>query len=227
MGGTGQNTAADEGGSQAKEKGSGETSAKGGDQQPAGKPVDDAASRGQGPGSKSQAGNSKPGDKQPGEKGPDAGQQANQQGEPSSGQGPGGVGNPTGGGPSDQNAKVEKQPLKEAAPGEDPNLEYARKATDLALEKLKDQLKKPTGEQKLLDKLGWTRTDAERFVKRWEAMKQAAGKTGTEGDAARRQLDDALRNLGLRPRGTKISGDRARRRSPAQPARRAADSPAG
>src|SRR6185437_16255643 len=102
---------------------------------------------------------------------------------------------------------IERQPPKEAPPGEDPNLDYARKATDLALDKVKDQLKKHDGQQKLLDKLGWTRADAEKFIKRWEAMKQAAGQSGTEGDVARKQLDEALRNLGLRPRGTKIAGD--------------------
>ncbi len=88
-------------------------------------------------------------------------------------------------------------------------MEYARKATDLALQKLKDQLKRPAGDQPLLDKLGWTRADAERFVKRWEAMKQAAGQSGARGEAAEQQLNEALRSLGLRPRGTTIGADRA------------------
>jgi hypothetical protein len=88
--------------------------------------------------------------------------------------------------------------------GDDPNLEYARKATDLALEHLKDQMKQDDSE--LLDRLGWGPEEAEKFHQRWEQMKRDAAQEGPEGEAARRRLDNALKSLGLRPRGTQIRG---------------------
>ena len=78
-------------------------------------------------------------------------------------------------------------------PGEKPNVEYANKATDMVLEYLKDQQSKPDPE--LLEKLGWTEEDLRAFVRRWEAMKQSA----VEDQAARRDLNESLRSLGLRP----------------------------
>lgn len=99
--------------------------------------------------------------------------------------------------------------------GDDPNLEYARKAVDLVIERLKDQLAKDQLDPKLLEQMQWSREDVERFVKRWQAMRDAAAAQGHEGQAAQQQLDDAIRNLGLRPRGTslssgQVSGDTAR-----------------
>jgi hypothetical protein len=58
----------------------------------------------------------------------------------------------------------------------------------------------------LLDKLGWSRQDAERFLKRWEQWKQAAGQQGPEGQAAKKSLDEAIKSLGLRPHGTVLRG---------------------
>ena len=92
--------------------------------------------------------------------------------------------------------------------GDDPNLEFARRATDLALEHLKDQTDQDDSE--LLDRLGWTAEDAKKFIQKWEQMRRAADQKGPEGEAARRQLDRALRSLGLRPRGTQLPGDGTR-----------------
>ena len=80
----------------------------------------------------------------------------------------------------------------EVPPGEQPNLEYARKATDLVLEYLKDQQSDP--DEDLLKKLGWTKENLEDFVRRWADLKR----TAREDPRARQQLDDAHR-LGLRP----------------------------
>lgn len=90
--------------------------------------------------------------------------------------------------------------------GDDPNLDYARQATDLALEYLKDQLAKEEPDQDLLDQLGWTREDMQRFVDRWEALKRAADQPGEEGKQAQVELDEMLRSLGLRPRGAALAG---------------------
>ena len=71
-----------------------------------------------------------------------------------------------------------------AGAGEDPNLEFARKQTDLALEYLRDQMAKD--KSSLLEQLGWSREDAEGFLRRWDEMKRAAGQQGPAGDTARK-----------------------------------------
>jgi hypothetical protein len=97
----------------------------------------------------------------------------------------------TGGG--DGNRPVtEYGDIPEADPADAANLEYARKATDLALQKLKDQEHNPDPD--LLDKLGWTKEDLAEFLNRWEKLKQTADKTPD----GKRELDEALRSLGLR-----------------------------
>jgi hypothetical protein len=77
-------------------------------------------------------------------------------------------------------------------------LEYARKQTDLVLDKLKDQLNRKRVDKSLLEKLGWSEDDLRRFVDRWQQRKDAAQRIDRPGETARRELDDALRSLGLR-----------------------------
>ncbi|MCU0961144.1 MAG: hypothetical protein MUF48_13645 [Pirellulaceae bacterium] len=74
------------------------------------------------------------------------------------------------------------------------NLDYARRATDLVLERLRQDQKEP--DPALLESLGWSAEDLRRFVARWEELKRAARE---EGPAAQAELEDALRSLGLRP----------------------------
>jgi hypothetical protein len=62
----------------------------------------------------------------------------------------------------------------------------------------------------LLKKLGWNRDDAQRFLEAWRKRVAAAQESGPAGDAARRSLDQALKNLGLRPRGTRLGGGRTK-----------------
>jgi hypothetical protein len=90
------------------------------------------------------------------------------------------------------------------------NLEYARKATDLAIRRLRDDLEKGEADAELLKRLGWSRGDLENFVKRWEQMRRDAGTPGERGAQAKRELDDALRSLGLRPRNTDLGSNAAR-----------------
>jgi hypothetical protein len=90
------------------------------------------------------------------------------------------------------------------------NLEYARKATDLAISHLKDELKKDKPDPALLERLGWSKADLEKFVSRWEQMRGQARESGSKGAAARRELDDSLRSLGLRPRATSLKSNAAR-----------------
>ena len=85
-----------------------------------------------------------------------------------------------------------------AAPeGDAANLEYARKQTDLVLDKLSDQLNRNKVDDRLLKELGWSREDLRRFVARWQQRKEAAQREDPSGDMAKRELDDALRSLGL------------------------------
>jgi hypothetical protein len=86
----------------------------------------------------------------------------------------------------------------EAPPGDAANLEYARKQTDLVLDKLADQLNRKRVDKDMLEQLGWTEDDLRRFVERWQQRKDAAQRNNPAGEAARRELDDALRSLGLR-----------------------------
>jgi hypothetical protein len=99
---------------------------------------------------------------------------------------------------------------KELPPGDAANLEYARKATDMVLEHLKDQQNEPDPE--LLDSLGWTKEELQAFVERWETMKRNARE---QGGSAADELQDALRSLGLRPTGpgrraTEVDNDQLR-----------------
>ncbi len=77
---------------------------------------------------------------------------------------------------------------------DDPDLEHAKKATDLILKRLKDQETNPDPE--LLEKMNWTQEDLKRFLQRWEEMKRRA----MRGDQqAKREYENALRSLGLAP----------------------------
>jgi DNA-directed RNA polymerase specialized sigma subunit len=74
-----------------------------------------------------------------------------------------------------------------------------RKQTDLVLDKLADQLNRKKVDKELLKELGWSEADMKRFVERWQQRKAAADKSDPSGEAAKRELDEALRSLGLRP----------------------------
>lgn len=113
--------------------------------------------------------------------------------------------NPSGGGgpPGDPQTSGDEQPDNSEPGGDDPKLEYTRKATDLVLDRLQDQMANDTVDQELLDKLKWTPEDLRRFMKQWQQLRQAADESGPRSDAAR-ELDEALRSLGLRPRGAAL-----------------------
>jgi hypothetical protein len=209
-GGAGSNTASDEGGGAANEKGDGDTSDKAGEDQEAAGPTGKAGDK-SGAGSQSRT---KPGEKpQAGGKEDTAGGEGDKQPEnrdqPAPNQ-PGTQGGSNRGVPQGTGAEADEPadpapPAREVA--DDANLDFARKATDLALERLKDQLNKGEPDQELLDRLGWTRQDLESFVNRWEEMKRKAGAKGRQAQAARGELDATLRSLGLRPRGTQIKNN--------------------
>ncbi|MCI0335163.1 MAG: hypothetical protein L0228_18295 [Planctomycetes bacterium] len=108
-------------------------------------------------------------------------------------------GAPTGSGGQTGTSELAPPRAEGLAPGGDEaNLEYARKQTDLVLEKLVDQLNRKRVDQDLLKQLGWSEEELRKFVDRWQARKEAAERNDQAGDAAKRELDEALRSLGLR-----------------------------
>lgn len=195
----GANSAADDGAGAASEAGEGDVSDKGGGKlkssKPTGKPGND-----KGPGSATkpdaagQAAPDKP-DGPPGQGGtPPDSPQSPMTAAPPSGQG-GGSRATTGGGVASENTGPRSpQATGPVAEGDAANLDYARRATDLVLEYLKDQKDQPDPE--LLRRLGWTPDDLREFVARWQTLKQAANENDPN---AKRELNESLRSLGLRP----------------------------
>jgi hypothetical protein len=93
------------------------------------------------------------------------------------------------------------QTVSEEAKEDAANLAFARQQTDLVLERLDDQLAKKKVDADLLKSLGWSEQDLRQFVDRWKNLKTRADNVGDEQQEAKRELDDALRSLGLRRQG--------------------------
>ena len=83
----------------------------------------------------------------------------------------------------------------EGASGDDANLEFAREATDLVLEYLRDQKQQP--DSQLLDKLGWKPQDVDKFVRRWDEMKRNAKGADPISKQNKSKLDEILKGMGL------------------------------
>ncbi|MEY4565565.1 MAG: hypothetical protein RLY14_535 [Planctomycetota bacterium] len=82
------------------------------------------------------------------------------------------------------------------------NLEYAKNATNMALEYLQRQKDQPDPE--LLKELNWTKEDLNRFLERWQKKRDAL-----EGDQQQRlDAEQDLRSLGLRPPKSKAEAVR-------------------
>jgi uncharacterized protein involved in exopolysaccharide biosynthesis len=81
---------------------------------------------------------------------------------------------------------------------DDANLEYARQQTDLVLDYLRDQLDRGGVDQELKERFGWTDQQFADFVRRYGDLRERAKAADDQGRAARQELDDALRSLGLR-----------------------------
>lgn len=138
------------------------------------------------------------GDQEKSQSGESGGKAADQQGSA-------GAGAPTTGGHAGKTSNVNAAPAKER--GEDAaNAEFTQKQVDLALEHLKDQLAKEKPE--LLEQLGWSREEAQRFLENWRKRMAAARQPGVQGEAARKSLNEAFKSLGLRPHGTQLKGGR-------------------
>jgi hypothetical protein len=81
---------------------------------------------------------------------------------------------------------------------DDPNLEFARRKTELVLEYLKDQLAKGQADEQTLREFGFRSADeARQWAERTEQWLKNVDQSGEEGELARQWL----RNLGLRQGG--------------------------
>ncbi len=107
------------------------------------------------------------------------------------------------------------------------NVDYARKATDLMLNRLQGQLSRGKMDEKLLKDLGWTKDEVRRFVERMRRQLQSEQGGNSPADEARRlQLLETLKSLDLRQgpkarsgRGLqKVGGDEIESRRSTPPA---------
>lgn len=91
--------------------------------------------------------------------------------------------------PSRSDSNSVDGPVEQA---EKANLEYARKATEMVLEKLKEQ-KRP--DEDLLKQLDWTEDELKEFTQKWEEMRRKAA----QGDKkAEQRFEEALKALNLK-----------------------------
>ena len=124
---------------------------------------------------------------------------------PTAGEGDADRGTPLSGGNGSASGK-ERQ--GEAAAADKANLEYTRKATNLVLNYIDGELKKGPN-PKLLDRLGWTEEELRAFHEKWSEMRARSGETPSGG----RRYDEELLDLGLRPKGVRLSGRDPSRKS--------------
>ena len=189
--GTGEKAGGKDGGGDAPAR-TAEDSAKGG-QKTDGKNAQQNAEQKQADKGDKQAGKQQ--EKQNGKQGDQPGKDA---GKNKEGEEQGKSGGASGGGGQPGGAFNPQPTITGSAPeGDAANLEYARKQTDLVLDKLSDQLKKNKVDDRMLKELGWSREDLRRFIERWQQRKDAAQRDDPKGEAAKRELDEALRSLGL------------------------------
>jgi len=96
---------------------------------------------------------------------------------------------------------------------EQANLDYAKKATNLVLKRLKEQLERGDVDQQLLDELGWTKEDAAKFAKRLEEQLNAPRDPASpEAEARQRQFEELLKSLTVSSTTSRREGDRTRQR---------------
>jgi hypothetical protein len=98
---------------------------------------------------------------------------------------------------------------------EQANLEDARKAANLVLKRLESELARGEVDQKLLDELGWTKKDMQKFAERLRQQLHNRGDDDSpESQARRRQFEETLKSLNLRSKGSRRRGDNVLKQTP-------------
>ncbi len=96
---------------------------------------------------------------------------------------------------------------------EEANLDYSKKAADLVLKRLEDDLRRGEVDQKLLDRLGWTKEDMQRFADRLRRQLDDPGDDRSAGAVARRrQFEEMLKSLDLQSTQSRRNAKTAGRR---------------
>lgn len=102
----------------------------------------------------------------------------------------------------------------DASAAEAAKLEHAKQAADLVLKRLQKDLERGEVSPELLDELGWTNKDVQRFADRLQRQLQGADKSETpESIARRRQFEEMLKGLDLQNTGTVRRGSEAPQRA--------------
>ncbi|MGE3317230.1 MAG: hypothetical protein AB7O26_19095, partial [Planctomycetaceae bacterium] len=123
---------------------------------------------------------------------------------------------------NDGNGMAEDKGTKGKGEGETPpeahadeaDLEAAKKATNLVLRKLEDDLKRGEVDPKLLEELGWTKEQMQKFTE--QLKKQLNAQELDDSAAARarqRQFEETLKSLNFRAKGTRRSGADVKKRA--------------
>jgi len=136
---------------------------------------------------------------------PSKGASESKAGQPGAGTGDGKSNNPGGGGHNSGSGPGQGEALTDTTG--DANLDYAKKATELVLNRLENQISRGKVDKDVLKELGWTEDEVRRFVKRMRHQAQSAKDGGSAADEARRrQYEETLRTLNLLPPGRKRTG---------------------
>lgn len=87
----------------------------------------------------------------------------------------------------------------DVAAEEKANLEYNRKAANLVLKRLQDDLDDGKTDQKLLDEFGWTKDDLRRYLERMERTVKQPGKDDSpKTEVQKQQVEEFLKGYNLR-----------------------------
>lgn len=89
-----------------------------------------------------------------------------------------------------------------APAGEEANPEFQRQAAELVLQKLKDELERGDVSPELLEELGWTKEQTERFVERMSQELNRSKTESPESEARRLQFEEMLKNLNVKPKAS-------------------------
>jgi collagen type III alpha len=115
-----------------------------------------------------------------------------------------GKGNSNGGGHNNGTGTGDGEGLVDTS--KQANLDYARQATDLMLNRLEKQLSRGKVDEKLLKELGWTKDEVRRFVERMRRQSKADQGNSPADEARRLQYEETLRSLELKKSAVKRSG---------------------
>ncbi len=102
----------------------------------------------------------------------------------------------------------------DAGQSEEANFEYNRRATELILQKLKDDLERGETDPELLEQLGWSPEEMKRFADRLSRSlsESKLAEAPAETKARQQQFQEMLKNLDLQKSGAQRTGEQEPKR---------------